>query len=291
MKRLIYYVLFFFVTISLSSCVKRELDLPEGEIVHINFDWSHLTDTPNMPTGLVIRFYDPEGEFLFERTSGSNGFDGYLPEGNYKILVYNPGVPGISYEDMKNFEDAHITVPTQSQEGEPQETPPNIYGTAIEDMAVPSEEDDNTQATIRPYLHPVIIKVKISGNNEDVTECSATIKGVAEGVNLSTGLPIPGTNSPVSGYLYPSDDSFQGIFRLTGNDDQYPSVVSIKVHFKDGTEKVIQHNFTDFMEEIDQHSSDVPLTVELSIDVQLIDGVFTATLKDWVYKEGEIVLN
>ena len=291
MKRLVYTALVFLLPILLSGCVKRELDLPEGKFIHIQFDWSHLNDTPNMPTEMVIRFYSSEGEFLFERTCNTNGFDGYVPDGKYKILIYNPGVKGIGYEDMNSFKNAHITVPTQSEEGEVLETPSNIYGTGIKDMVVSGEETDDIKETIKPYLHSVMVRVRVTGNSEDVAECSATIKGVAEAVNLSTGLAMSGTNSPIFGHLYRFKDTYQGLFRLTGNDEQYPSVISIKVRFKDGTEKTIQHNFSDFMDQIDQHSSDVPLLIELSIDVQLIDGIYTATLKDWVYKEGEIVLD
>ena len=286
MKRLIYSGLFFFTVILLSGCVKRELELPAQKLVRINFDWSHLDEHQIPPAEVVIRFYNPEGEFLFERTSGSDYFEGYVPEGEYKILVYNPDSTDIRHHNMESFEDAQISL-----EDGTQEAPSPVYGGTIEALTVPAGEPTDATIVIHPYLHQVSVHVNITGNSEEVAECVAVIDGLAEGVNLSTGLPVNGTNSSASVKLYPHTGSYHGIFRLAGNNEQYPSAISFKIRFKDGTERIIRQNFDDFMNNLGQRPSDTPLSVEFTIDVQSIDGVLTATLKDWVYKQGEVTLN
>lgn len=290
MKRLLYSLLLFFVTIWISGCVKRELDLPEGEMVHIDFDWDQLSDRQNIPSDLVLRFYSLEGDFLFERHSSPDYFQEYLPGSKYNILIYNLDTTGVRYENMGTFQNAQITISSQQTE-DPLETPHNIYGGSLENLTVPTEDSADTEVTLHPYLHLVTVQLKITGSSAELVECSAVMDGVTETVNLSTGSPISGTNSSVSANLYPERGNYQGTFRLAGKDDRYPSVISFKLRFNDGTERIIQQDFADFMDHIDQHESDIPLTVELTIDVQLIDGVFTATLKDWVYKQGEIILN
>lgn len=285
MKRIIYSGLLFWAVISLSGCVKRELQLPMEKLVRINFDWSYPDNEQNPPDNVVICFYSPEGEFLFERTSDSNYFEGYVPDGEYKILVYNPENTGIRYDNMKSFEDAQITTSTSA------ETPSSIYGGAIENLIVPTGETTSTTVLLQPYLHQVSVKVNITGNSEEVAECIAIIDGVAEGVNLSTGLPVTGANSSASVKLYSHTGKYHGMFRLTGNDEQYPSVISFKIRFKDGTERIIRQNFEDFMNKLEQKPSNSPLSVEFTIDVQSIDGVLTASLTDWIYKQGEVILN
>lgn len=290
MKRLIYSGLFFFMILLFSGCVKRELELSEGENVRINFDWSHLAEQHNIPSFIQIRFYNQAGEYLFVYTSTPEHYQAYLPEGKYKILVYTSDTTGIGYEHMNNFGEAQITVSPQIQE----ETPgnlSNVYGTSIQNLAVSTEQSVDTTVTVRPYLHLVNIHLKITGSSAEVVDCSAIIDGVAQAVNLSTGLPVLGTNSSVSTYLFPQNEDYQGTLRLTGNDDRYPSVISFKLRFNDGTERIIHHNFADFMDKIDQNQSDATLSLELTIDIQSIDGVFIATLTDWIYKQGDILLN
>lgn len=289
MKHLIYPGLFFLIVILFSGCVKRELELPESQTVRIDFDWSDLSDQQNIPSCIQLRFYSTEGNFLFAHNSGPDHFHAYLPEGKYKILIYTPDTTDIHYEHMDNFKDAQITVSPQQKESP--ETPSNIYGTAIRDLTVLTGQPVDTVVTVRPYLHIVTIQLKITGSTSEVTESSAIIDGTAEAVNMSTGFPVLGTNSSVSANLYPEGGYYLGSFRLTGNDDRYPSVIYFKLRFSDGTERVIQHNFADFMEKIDHDQSDAPLSIELTIDIQLIDGVFTTTLKDWIYKQGEVILD
>lgn len=292
MKRLVYFGLLFFAVVLLSNCVKRELELPEGQTVRINFDWRWLADRQNMPTGLILRFYGPEGNFLFAHTSFPEHFLAHLPEGKYKILVYSPDTAGVSYENMEYFEKAQVTTPSQPKDEEWTESPSNIYGTAIGNLTVLSGESTDTTVTMHPYLHPVTVQLKITGNSSvEVAECFAIIDGVAEAVNLSTGFPVLGSNSSVTGYLYPYRKGYKGTFRLAGCDDRYPSVISFKLRFSDGTERMIRHDFAEVMDKIDQGQSDIPISIELTVDVQSIDGVLVATLKDWIYKQGEIILD
>lgn len=284
MKRLVYSGLFFFAIVLLSSCVKRELELYEGKFVRIDFNWSHLADRQNMPDKLVIRFYSRAGDFLFERTSAPNRFEGYIPEGNYKILVYNPDDTNVRYRNMESFEDAGITVSSENTS--------NVYGGTYGNLTVPSVEDANPVVVLYPCLHQISMKLNITGNGkDDVVECMAVINGTAEGVNLSTGLPITGTNSSVSGKLYPDKGHYYGTFYLAGSDKEYPSVISFKIRFQDGTERIIQQNFEDFMKYLEERPADTPLFVEFTIDVQSIDGILTAVVKNWIYKKGEITLN
>lgn len=291
MKLLVYSGLSFFMAILFAGCVKRELELPEGQVVRINFDWNHLADGHKMPATMQLRFYSPEGDFLFAYTSTPDHFQAHLPEGKYKILVYSPDTTGVCYEHLDNFNDAQITVNPEQKDENESEILTNIYGESIGGLPVIAGQSIDTTVTVHPYLHLLTVQLKITGSSKEVVECSTIINGVAQAVNLSTGLPVLGADTSVSNNMYLQNGNYQGVFRLAGNDDRYPSVIFFKLHFSDGTERIIQHNFEDFMDKIDLIQNDVPLLVELAIDVQLIDGVFTATLTDWIYKQGEVTLN
>lgn len=291
MKRLVYPGLIFLTVLLLAGCVKRELELPEGQTVRIGFDWSELADTQNKPSSLQLRFYGPEGNFLFVRTSAPDRFESHLPEGKYKILIYTPDTAGIGYEHMDTFGEAQITVPAQQTGEVSPDNPPNIYGTSVGNLSVVNGHAADTTVTVRPYLHQVSVQLKITGSNKEVAECSAMIGGLAQAMNLSAGIPVLGTQTSVTANLNPQNGIYLGTFLLTGNDDRYPSVISFKIRFNDGTERIIRQNFDDVMKKIDEGPGDVPLSLELTIDVQSIDGVFTATLTEWIYRQGDIILN
>lgn len=291
MKRLLYPGLILLTVLLCAGCVKRELELPDGQTVHIRFDWSRLADAHKKPSSLQIRFYSPEGDFLFVRTCAPDYFEGRLPEGTYKILTFTPDTTHVRYEHMDTFGEAQITVPADPSEEASPEPPSNLYGTSIANLTVSAGQPVDTTVTIRPYLHTVTVYVKITGSPAEVVSCTATVNGLARAVNLSTGFPVLGTPGTVSAGLYPQNETYQGSFLLTGNDDRYPSVIAFKLLFKDGTERIVEHPFEDFMKKIDRNESDLPFTVELTLDVQAIDGVLTATLTDWIYKQGEIVLD
>ena len=292
--RYLYTQLLFLVTLMFTGCVKRELEFPTDTSLRIAFDWSRLADKQDIPSVMQLIFYDENGAYLFSRHSSSDFYQEKLPSGTYRILIYNPDATGVAFNNITQFDEARIS--TLSQQGGKDddnqlEAPHNVYGASIGNLTIHPYQPADTTIIPRLYVHNIILRLKITGNTQELASCSASIGGVSGSLNLSTGIPASGDNASVTGNLYPRDNLYKGLFYVIGNDEQHKSMLSVHLRFSDGSERTLLENVTDSMEQLKELEKEVPLIIEATIDVKLVDGVFVATLEEWTYKTGEVTVS
>lgn len=282
--------LLFLVAVLFSGCVKRELELSDGTGVRINFDWRYVQNQQEIPSEMKLLFYSEEGFYLFSRTSSSDFYQSTLPQGKYRVLIFNPDAGGVNFRNMNSFNDAELyTLP--QQDTNVTASLQNIYGTSIEEMAVYAGQ--STEVTVIPhyYVRTVILQLKLKGTATELAECSASIDGLSSSLNLFAGIPNPGANVQVSSPLEAKEDCYEAVYSLIGSDEQHSSMVVIDLSFSDGTHRTLSENVTDALKSLNKQEESIPLTIEMVIDVQSIDGVIVTTLEDWNYKQGDITVN
>lgn len=188
----------------LSSCDTRWKIYDKFEVwVHVKIDWSNLNQRPN---GTTIAFYpqtrtDIEPIFLITNSINDSI---RLPQDTYSVLVFNETLTGhdnIYFRGTTRYEtfEAYIKPTTVSNkyyipEGEYAVASPSILAIdrlenfRITQAAILSKARITLNFKPQRVLSTTILKVHIRGmNNVAKSGSSASISGLANGINLSTG--------------------------------------------------------------------------------------------------------
>lgn len=124
------------VVCSLSGCTRRDLsDYPDGVPLRIVLEWGYNT----RPGATGYYFYDDKGSAPLFREGTADGFEGYIPPGNYRVAVFNTDPVNASHRKIGVYEQDHFAanqVQQRSTDGRI-ESVSNVYGTGITDVAVP----------------------------------------------------------------------------------------------------------------------------------------------------------
>lgn len=282
------YSLLFIVLALLSSCVKRELILEPGEQVRIIFDWSKIADTTAVPSAMQLWFYGADNVPL-SRQASSTGYEGVLPAGNYRVIIYNPDASGVGFRNLDRFETGEVYALPQT--GGMLAPSQQVYGVSIAEFKVSPGKTVDTTVSPLNYERTLVVRVKVEGDDGVISGMKATIEGVAKGANLATAARKPGGNAGMEQTLETGDPYYEGTFYLFGLDEQNPANLMLEMDLSDGTERTIRENITEALRHLNQQTVAVPLLVELTIGVTEVDGVFVATLNNWIYRENEVVIH
>lgn len=275
------------------GCSKHEPDFSGKMCVRIVFDWSFLKGKQPVPTRMQLRFYDESGSFLFSRCSGADVYQGRLPVGRYRVLIYNPDMPGVGFRNLDNYREAEIYSLTR-QPGSAGSVPAaysgDNYGTAIENFTVSAVQPTDTTLLPHTYVRAVALQVATGESMQDVVGCAVSVGGLYGAMNLSSGLPVPGTDVTLYGELEPKGNRYEGMLRLMGPGTKGRNVLTLELRFADGTRKTFTKNITSFLEMLADQPGLVEPVIEFDVDVNAI-GVWGVTLTDWVGRHEEMEIN
>lgn len=284
-----FYSLLFLIVLFLGGCVKRELVIEEGERVRIAFDWSKILDPSAVPEGMQLWFYGADNIRL-SRQASSTGFEGVLPDGNYRVIIYNPNAAGVGFRNMDRFETGEVYALEQADGMLTQLY--RVYGLSIAEFTVKSGQKTDTTVMPVNYERQLIIQVRIEGEQQVIKNIGLTINGIASGANLATGdrngREKYSVESQSMRFVNPY---YKETFTLFGWDKQNPADVMLKIEMSDGSERTMRQNITQALQLLNEHPRTEPLLVEFTLGVTNVDGVFVATLEDWTYEDNKVVIN
>lgn len=124
------------VVCSLSGCTRRDLsDYPDGVPLRIVLEWGYNT----RPAATGYHFYDGEGNPPFYREGTADGFEGNIPPGTYRVVIYNTDPVNASHRHVGNYDEDHFVahqIQQRSTDGKI-ESVSNVYGAGITEVAVP----------------------------------------------------------------------------------------------------------------------------------------------------------
>ncbi len=270
----------------LQGCYKRELQIEPGENVHVVFDWSGFTDAELLPSSMRIWFYNPDGAPV-SYIAPASGYTGTLPEGNYKVLAYNPGATGVDFRNLNEFDLAEIySLPKAGEDGII-ECPQFVYGGSLGLFDVRTAQRNEVILIPHIYIRSILLRVKVSGE-ELSPQLSVSIGGVATALNISTGKPVSGGNGTIIGTLVSAGSVYEGHLTLLGNDSRHPNILTLLIVFPDGSQRTIQENITEAMDKLGTMPENDSLTIELNVEAASVNGELTATLTGWKYETPEI---
>lgn len=273
----------------LAGCVKRELLVEPGERVRIVFDWKNLTDPALIPGSMQLWFYGPDNT-VFSRLGSATAFDGTLPAGNYRVIFYNPDASGVNFKNLDRYDEAETNL-LPAEDGTVSQ-PSDIYGTALPEYTVTPGQSNAVTVVPNISVHTLQLRVKAGGDQSAaVSAMQACMEGVATGLNLSTGQPLPGGNGKVNQPLSATGEDFECTFTLFGGDEQNNGKLTLTLQMSDGSERKVSIDITETLQKINQQQTTVPLFIDMTLDITKIDGVFVGTIQDWEYKTGETVVN
>lgn len=281
--------LFILFLLLLSGCVKRALEIKPGNRVRIVFDWKSQTDPAAIPSGLQLWFYGPDN-IPVSHQSSATAYEGILPAGNYRVIIYNPDATGVSFRNLDRFEEAETYLLPGKEETVNQ--PLNGYAISLPGFIVQPGQSVDTTIIPVSYIKTLILRIKSEGDQaEAISDIQATIEGIATELNLSTRLPQPGNNGRISQTLSKSGSAYESKFTLLGSDKQNPGKLILTLGISDGSERIVSQNITEAMQQLNRLEGITPLVVDLTVDMTKIDGVFVGTISEWTYKEGESIVN
>ncbi len=304
------------------ACTEKDLD-KRAEIgyVEVALNWGNA-----QPTGKQFFFYPVDGgEALVygndapecSSEGGFNGFRGWLPTGNYRMLVMNTDGANLEFRNMGKYETAEVGVTKKSKAKAGRSTQQEALANRIEQASnlmfangfdhPEGSEDDPTMLTV-PYQETVkktaaphlsVKQVRLYfkiDRPEVITACSGVFTGVSESLNLSTGRCSTTSASVDFEALQPQrDQSYNFIAGFSVLDLLMPQgaaegvhVVYLKLTKSDGTTLELSIDVTGTMEKIIEAGGGiVPIDIPLEVELKMLeDGTLQSDVRPWTGGTG-----
>ncbi len=304
------------------ACTEEDLD-KRAEIgyVEVALNWGSA-----QPTGKQFIFYPVDGgqALVYDNDApecssedGFNGFRGWLPTGNYRMLVMNTDGANLEFRNMGKYETAEVGVVKKSAAKAGRSTQQEALDNRIEQagnlmfakefdrsegetgdpstLTVPYQETVKKTAAPRLAVKQVRLYFKID-RPEVITACSGVFTGVSESLNFSTGRCSTTSASvdfdaakPQTGQSYNFVAGFSALdLLMPGDAVSGIHVVYLTLTKSDGTTLSLSIDVTGAMEKIIEAGGgivpiDIPLEVELKV---LNDGTLQSDVRPWTDGTG-----
>ena len=174
------------ITLVLSGCTRRDLEMRPGKgYLKINLHWKQSA-TPEVTT---YYFYNSRGDEAIVAEGTSAGYEGWLPEESYHVVISNRGMTGASYQVNGSHEKDIVF----AEEVVSRATPgyignvENVYGAGLEEIKVPASDIPLVvDAFPRTYVRYITFILQ-SDALENVSDLSVEVSGIIYAVNAFTG--------------------------------------------------------------------------------------------------------
>lgn len=249
------------------SCVK-EKKAPCGS-VSIATDWGDLP----ISAGMIFIFYpEPEGTPIQIDTQADR-CSYRLPEGKYKVLLFNNDTRNILFKHLDKYELAEASVAPVAKSPQTLGQPDMLYGCSIDEITVDAQNPIQSQVKIKSYVKKIVANINLSQDG-DIKNVSARLKGIAQSISLSDGRPITTetiadvemqSNIQTDGNVSISCTTF-GPTPVTADTppEQPPqTAVEIDATYKDDTQRTVTADISEVIKQITDNNSKNEATIEL----------------------------
>lgn len=170
----------------LSGCTRRDLEMrPDKGYLKINLHWSQSS----IPKVTTYYFYNSRGDEPIIAEGTSAGFEGWLPNETYHVVISNKEMSGASYQVNGSHENdivfaqevAHRAAPGYIGNVE------KVFGTGLEGVKVPqSEIPVVVDAYPRSYVRYITFLLQ-SDELDNVSAMTVDVNGIIHSVNAFSG--------------------------------------------------------------------------------------------------------
>ena len=248
------------------SCVKEKKTLCGS--VSIATDWGDLP----ISAGMIFIFYpEPEGTPI-QLDTQADGCSYRLPEGKYKVLLFNNDTRNILFKHLDKYELAEASVAPTAKSAQTLGQPDMLYGCSIDEITVDAQNPIQSQVKIKSYVKKIVANINLSQDG-DIKNVSARLKGIAQSISLSDGRPI--TTETIADVEMQSDIRTDGNVSISCTTfgstpvaaDTPPSqtpqtVVEINATYKDDTQRTVTADISEVIKQITDNTKN-EATIEL----------------------------
>ncbi|WP_294606182.1 FimB/Mfa2 family fimbrial subunit [uncultured Bacteroides sp.] len=294
-------LIFALALLQLTGCVKDDLyntPHPDKGAVEVTTDWSGASSDAVLPQNYVLRIGTQE-----QTVSGaSNAFRALFEPGRQDLLVYHPA-EGITI-------DGDIATVNTLADGTLEPMPGFLFSGASEPVIV---KDDTLEVTVKmeQHIRTLTLALKLNpGDEERITATSATLTGIASGIDLRDGAiaatggmtAVPvfalGTNGPESRAAVPhgqgmrsaGEPALVATLRLMGIVTEERQMLTLVITLTDGSVQTIRTDLTEMLKNFGGTDME-PLTLDATLELPA-EGSFTASISDWaVVDNGQIEIH
>lgn len=266
---------------SLTGCTRRNL-LDESDRVPLKIvlDWG----TYSKPSATGYYFYDSEGSAPLYREGTTEGFEGYIYPGTYRIVIFNTDPINARVQNIGRYEDDHFLAnPLQLRsEGNAIECVNNVYGTGLTEVNVSRFAKAPIVHNARPV--ELIRRVTYTLNLDEITHIKSLRlqqSGAIIDKRIESNLPYTGASALLHREAQKNED---GLFetQLSAFGFVGPCILTATVTFEDGsTASTIPVDMTDELVEQSEDDKTINLVLQLE-DI----GEVMATVKIHGWKAG-----
>lgn len=286
---------------SFVSCVKDDLyntPHPDKGAVKVTADWSGASSDAVLPQNYVLRIGTHE-----QTVSGaSNAFSALFEPGRQDLLVCHPA-EGITI-------DGNTATVNTLPDGTLEPLPGFLFSASA---ALEIVKDDTLRVAVKMQqrIRTLTLALKLNpGDEERITATSATLTGIASGIDLRAGTVAAtggittapaftlGTNKPESRTAVPhgrgmrsaGEPALVATLRLAGIATAERQILTLVITLTDGSVQTIRTDLTEMLKNFGGTDME-PLTLDATLELPAESG-FSGTITDWtVVDNGEIKVN
>lgn len=268
------------------SCSKEESswelgDGPKRDIT-LKFDWGNLKTGETVPTGIKIVLFSETKQTVLIKDIEPKDFTIKIPDGEYKLLVFNNDVPSIAFDRLNDYNkaSAYLKPSSETKAGENGDVMEamSFYAANIPGLTTGTGSLPLFTLQMVPLTKTIEIKINSLFINE-IESCNATLTNISPRVNLSTHEP---DNSMQAYYRFDvknNGNGFDSKKQVFGIINPSTCVLNLEYKTKEGVEGTITIPVGEALLNINSTTiSAVTLDLEF---VKMDMGGMTATLKNW----------
>lgn len=277
------------LALSLTSCVKDDLyntPHPDKGAVVITTDWKGRSSDAVLPESYILRIGTQE-----QTVSGeTNAFNALFLPGQQDLLVHNI-TEGVTTKGNT------ATVNTLS-DGTLEAMPGYLFS-ASETLEITKDDTLRVTVSMRQHIRSLRLVLRLKPGDEGrIAGTTATLTGVASGVDLPTGILTDTGGKVVVPVFVPGTDGgtraegkpqLAATLRLLGVTDGERQILTVVLTLTDG---YVQTVTTDLTEALKNFGSSVePLVLDAMLNLPVSAGM-SATITGWnVVDNGDIKVN
>lgn len=288
------------IALSFTGCVKRELEIrPDEGYARIVLEWGG----DDRPRSARYLFYDATGKMVKEVTGLTDGFEGTLPVGTYRVVVHNEDALQVDYRGIDRYETAEVFArPTSYSDGvhamsgescvlEPQ----MVFGTGACNEAdeIVIRQCDTTRMTVTPVELTRSVRFLFTVTGVDrVNSFTGVLQGVVSGVFLCSGKYNSSTSCTVEFEASPATRAAAleyvadvGVFSLltTTQSSAGTNKMTVTLTLSDGSRSTGTFDLTETLQKIilgneGQYPLHIPVDITLRVEPL---GRLSATVEPW----------
>ncbi len=255
------------------GCTRREFEevQPSGNVT-LNFNWKNLKTGDNLPTGMQLYFYPPDGSPLM-REGSSSGFSGSLPPGTYQVLAYNNDGKNVEQRNLGSYGSAEIYAPAYTRASSYLSQPSHCYGVGLGTLTV--LEGDSASATMVPrnFVRQAVISVGSGEYADQIRSCSGSLSGFATGAYISSGELVK-ENGDLYFNTQKDNSSFTGGVSFFGKDTSEKNILHMEFTMNTGSVQFLNADITDQLDQA--NAGEVDVSIEATVEVLNMEAVLSS---------------